>query len=286
MKNKKVLVLTGVVITALVVLAVYAFTQKTIQPQNNSSQSQSELRKALGKDELIVGIDEAFPPVSFKDIDGNYVGIDIDFAKELEKRTGVKVTFKPVEWDSIIPALLKKDIDVVWSGMGVTPEREQKVNFVVYSKDPKGVAFVLKNSSIAGANDLKGKVIAVQSGSYQEQDLKDGKIIPVNSWKELKSMSTLPEAILDLKIGRVDAVIASQESAAYYIEKTLNESSKYSSIDIGYGIGKGGIAFRKEDEAVRIAVETVVNQIISDGTASQISMKWLGIDKYKNWTKE
>ena len=260
--------------------------QKKTNTNNQSDQVQSALRKALGKDELVIGIDEAFPPTSFKQIDGSYAGIDIDFAKELEARTGVKVTFKSVEWDSIIPALLRKDIDVVWAGMGITSERQQKVNFVVYSKGPKGVAFTLSDSGIKSSSDLQGKIIAVQSGSYQEQDLKDGKIIPVNSWKEIKSMSTLPEAILDLKIGRVDAVICAQEPAGYYIEKTLNESAKFKVVDVGYGVGKGGIAFRKEDETIRLEVEKVVDQIIADGAASKISMKWLGIDKYKDWTKE
>ena len=138
-------------------------------------------------------------------------------------------------------------------------------------------------SGIKSKADLQGKVIAVQSGSYQEQDLKDGKIIPVNSWKELRSLSTLPEAILDLKIGRVDVVIAGVDSAAYYINKTLNNSTGFRTVDVGYGNGNGGIAIRKGDTALASALQQQVNDIIKDGTASKITQKWLGIDKYQNW---
>jgi polar amino acid transport system substrate-binding protein len=96
-------------------------------------------------------------------------------------------------------------------------------------------------------------------------------------------MSTLPEAILDLKIGRVDVVISGQDTAAYYIEKTLNATDQFRVVDVGYGMGSAGIALRKDEPQVTADLQTVVNDIIKDGTASKISEKWLGIDKYLNW---
>lgn len=270
-------------IAVLILLGVLILSREKNTDNVKTPQNQSELGIALKKDELVIGIDEAFPPTTFKEADGSYAGMDIDFALEVEKRTGVKVVFKPIEWDNIIPALLMKDIDVVWSGMGVTPEREQKANFVVYSKGPKGYAFTTSESQIKSKEDLKDKIIAVQAGSYQEEDLKNGKIIPVNSWKEIRSVSTLPEAILDLKLGRIDAVICSQDNAGYYIEKTLNESANFKVLDVGYEVGSVGIAIRKEDSEVKSALQKIVDEIITDGTASKISLKWLGIDKYQNF---
>lgn len=278
--NNKVIITSLLFLSLIITLVILNRPKEEILGDSNNN---SDLYKALGKNELIIGIDESFPPITFKDIDGAFKGIDIELALELEKRTGVKVVFKPIEWDIIIPSLLAKQVDIIWSGMGITEERKEKVDFVTYSKSPKGVAFVVNNSSIKSREDLKSKVIAVQAGSYQEDDLKNGKIIPVNSWKEIKSMSTLPEAIMDLRIGRVDAIICGQDSASYYIEKTLNESDKFSIVDVGYGIGESGIAIRKEDKEVRIEIEKVINEIIADGTASKITMKWLGIDKYVNY---
>ena len=290
MKNKQMMIVVALI--ALLSIGVGIFFLATNNKQNevkgantSSDSSISNLKNVLGKDELVVGIDEAFPPVTFKDINNQMSGIDIDFAKEVEKRTGVKMIFKPVEWENIIPALLTNDIDVIWSGMSITPEREAKVDFVKYSQGQKGVAFVLNNSAINSLKDLQGKVLAAQSGSYQETDLKAGKIVPINSWKDIKSFSTLPEAIIDLGIGRVDAVICSPESAGYYITKTLQQTNKFRTIDVGYGNGISGIALRKGNDELKNALQEVVDQVISDGTASKITMSWLGIDKYISWTK-
>ncbi len=231
---------------------------------------------------IVVGIDEAFPPITFRDEDGNFVGSDIEFAKEAGKRMDLEVEFKPVAWDSIIPALINEDIDIVWSGMGITDERKEQIDFVKYSKGKKGVAFVLENSDIMNAEDLKDKTIAVQSGSYQETDLLDGEIIEKDSWKEVSSFATLPEALLDLSIGRVDTVISGETSALYYIENNLKDKG-FRSVDIGYDTSYSGIGLRKGDDMLKKELEKVVNEIIEDGTASKITEKWLGVDKYEDW---
>ena len=143
MENKK-LIPVAVFTLLMVGLGVYflATNNKQSEVKGMNANNTSTLRKVLGKDELVVGIDEAFPPITFKDIDGQMKGMDIDFAKEVEKRTGVKMKFKPVEWENIIPALLTSDIDIIWSGMSITPEREAKVDFVKVSEGTKGVAIV------------------------------------------------------------------------------------------------------------------------------------------------
>jgi polar amino acid transport system substrate-binding protein len=286
MKNTKTKIALVILILFIIGGGVYLLNAGNTQTEvKGVSTNTSDLSKALGKDELVVGIDEAFPPVTFKDINGQMAGMDIDFAKELEKRTGVKIIFKPIEWENIIPALLAKDIDIIWSGMSITPEREAKVDFVKYSQGPKGVAFVLNDSNIKAAGDLQGKILSAQAGSFQETDLKNGKIVPINTWKEIRSFSTLPEAIIDLGIGRVEALICSPESAGYYIEKTLQQSAKYRTIDIGYGVGVSGIALNKGNQEFKNALQEVVDQIIDDGTASKITLNWLGLDKYLNWKK-
>jgi len=287
MKKKILIAISAIIVVGIAVGFGWSYYLKSTQSagttDNATLASKTTFRRLLGKDTLVVGIDEEFPPITFKDASGNFTGVDIDFANEFAKRAGIKVIFKPVEWDSIIPALISGNIDVVWSGMGITAERQQQVSFAVYSRDPKGVAFVLADSSIKSKYDLKGKIIAVQSGSYQETDLKAGKIITQNSWKEIRSMSTLPEAIIDLKLGRVDAVICSQDSASYYIEKTLDESAMFKIVDVGYEIGAGGVAFRKSDDQLRQEAQKIIDGIIRDGTASKITTKWFGMDKYKNW---
>ena len=81
------------------------------------------------KGQLIVGLDDTFAPMGFKDDKGEIVGFDIDLAKEVAKRIGVEAVFKPSEWSGIVFELKSKNIDVVWNGMTITEDRKKEINF-------------------------------------------------------------------------------------------------------------------------------------------------------------
>ena len=71
----------------------------------------------------------AYPPYSYVDKDGNAQGFDVDSMKWIAEKKGIEVTFMPVEWSGIIPALQAGKIDMVYAGMSITPERQEAVNF-------------------------------------------------------------------------------------------------------------------------------------------------------------
>ena len=95
----------------------------------NTPTADNSLNDIKNKKELIVGLDDNFPPMGFRGKSGEIVGFDIDMAKEVGKRLGVKVTFKPVEWDGIILSLNNKDIDVIWNGLTITDKRKEQIAF-------------------------------------------------------------------------------------------------------------------------------------------------------------
>ena len=70
---------------------------------------------------FILGLDDSFPPMGFRDEAGNIVGFDIDLAKEVAKRLGVELKIQPVEWSGVILSLNKGDIDCIWNGMTIKP---------------------------------------------------------------------------------------------------------------------------------------------------------------------
>ena len=79
---------------------------------------------------FIVGLDDAFPPMGFREEGTNdIIGFDIDLAKEAAKRLGVDVQFQPVVWDTVIEELNNGNIDVIWNGLTITEERKQKNSF-------------------------------------------------------------------------------------------------------------------------------------------------------------
>lgn len=275
----KYLILVGLVVVFGIGTIGVVLSRK--DTNTKATNTDTEFSSKWGEKKLVVGIDDAFPPNTFRDETGQLVGLDIDLAKEASKRLGVEIEFQPVEWDGIIPALESKRIDIIWSGMGITTERKERVNFVVVDKGKGGVFFVKANSSINSKSDLSGKVVGVQAGSYQEKDLKADPI--ANSLKEIRSMPSLPESILDLRSGRVDAVLAGETSALYYIQKTFGSTNEFRMVDAGYSDMYSGIAIRKDDKFLKENLDIVVKAMIDDGTAGEITKKWLGIDKYADW---
>ena len=77
----------------------------------------------------INGIDANYPPFSFIDEQGNSTGFDIESMNWIAKKMGFEVQHTPINWDGIIPALQAKKIDMICSGMSISEERKQAVNF-------------------------------------------------------------------------------------------------------------------------------------------------------------
>ncbi|MGI6553800.1 MAG: transporter substrate-binding domain-containing protein [Bacillota bacterium] len=78
---------------------------------------------------LVVGLDDSYPPMGYRDDKNQLIGFDIDMGNEIGKRMGVKVEWQPTDWDGVIASLQSKKFDIIISGMTVTPERQQAVNF-------------------------------------------------------------------------------------------------------------------------------------------------------------
>ena len=96
------------------------------QTQKSKDTSWDDI-KSKGKS--IVGLDDSFPPMGFRDEKGQIVGFDIDMAKAVAEKLGVKVEFKPVDWDGVILSLNNKDIDVIWNGLSISEERKKQIDF-------------------------------------------------------------------------------------------------------------------------------------------------------------
>jgi len=107
----------------------------------------SQLEIILQRGTIKVGFD-TFKPWAMKDKEGNYVGFEIDVAKKLAKDMGVQIEFVPTKWSGIIPALLTGKFDVIIGGMGITPQRNLKVNF--------SVPYEFSGMSIAANRELAG----------------------------------------------------------------------------------------------------------------------------------
>ncbi len=82
------------------------------------------------KGTLIVGI-TYFAPMNYKDEDGKLVGFETEFAEAVAKELGLKVKFQVIDWNSKETELASKNIDCIWNGMTITPEREENMQISI-----------------------------------------------------------------------------------------------------------------------------------------------------------
>ena len=162
---------------------------------------------------LVVGLDDNFPPMGFRDEKNELVGFDIDMAREAAKRAGLEVEFKPIDWDSKEAELKSKHIDILWNGLTVTPEREKNMSFSIpYLVDTTEIV-VKKDSPIQSVNDLKGKIVGTQQGSSAETVL--DKEPDTKQFKQLKKYGDFVSAFMDLEVGRIDALVVDKIGRAH-----------------------------------------------------------------------
>ena len=230
------------------------------------------------KKKIVIGLDDNFPPMGFKDEKNNIVGFDIDMAKEAAKRLGIEVEFKGIDWSSKEAELNSKRIDALWNGMNITEERKKNVLFSDPYMESKQLIFVLANSPIKSVADLNGKVVGVQQSSIGEEVVtKDEKL--KSSLKDFKKYPDCVAAFMDLKTGRLDAVVTDEILGRYYMSK---EAGAYIAIEKPLGeVGVYGVGFRKDDKELRDKVQNVLNEMKKDGTSAKISQKWFGADIVK-----
>lgn len=242
---------------------------------SSSSSNDDSLQYVMDKGELIVGLDDSFPPMGYRDKDNKIVGFDVDLAKETCKRMGIKAKFQPVSWESKEQELSSKNIDCIWNGFGITPEREKVLTFTEpYMSNPQ-IFVVLADSGIKTEADLKGKVVAAQSGSTayatidKDTNLKD-------SFKEFIGVEDNVKALMDLEVGGSDEVAMDTVVARYYMTK---DPGKYSIIEDTTILDEEmGVGFRKGDNALCKKVEDTLKEMQKDGTLAKISKKWFGED--------
>ena len=112
-----------------------------------------------------IGTDVTFPPFEFANKDNKYVGIDIYILKAVAKEEGFQVQIKPVGFNAAVQSVEAGQMDGVIAGMNITPERKAKLNF----SDPyykSGVVMAVgKNSPIRDFKQLKGKKVAIKTGT-------------------------------------------------------------------------------------------------------------------------
>ncbi|NLJ38684.1 MAG: basic amino acid ABC transporter substrate-binding protein [Candidatus Atribacteria bacterium] len=227
----------------------------------------------LGNEEktYIVGIDGDYYPFSFIDKDGNPAGFDVESIQWIANEMGFKVQVVPMAWDGIIPSLLAKKIDLIYSGMTITEERKQQVDF-------SDVYWVV-NQAVAAREGENLDIESFKAGKYTvgtqrsctaamwiEDNLIKTGILPKDN---LKLYDNFPLAVNDLINGRVQVAMMDEPVVTKAIAgKPL--------VKIGV-ISTGeeyGIAVRKEDTELKEKLNEGLKKLMASPFWEELMIKY------------
>lgn len=218
---------------------------------------------------IVNGIDANYPPFAYVDKNGKPAGFDVDSLDWIAQKMGFTVEHKPMEWSTIVQSVVSKKIDMVYSGMSITPERSKQVTF----SDPYWkVAQVLiskKGSGLTLESAMKeGMTLGVQSGTSEAEMLQQQAGKNGNNY-ELKYYDSAPLAIMDILNGRVPAAamdIAPAEDAIAHGRK----------LDIIGEFGEAeffGVAVRKDDKELLDTINKGLELLMKDPYWEELKKK-------------
>ncbi|MBR5965792.1 MAG: transporter substrate-binding domain-containing protein [Treponema sp.] len=225
--------------------------------------------------ELVIAMEGVWEPWNYHDEHGELVGFDVDVAKEICKRMGLKAKFLEFEWERVLPALEKHECDIVVSGVEVTSDRRANFYFSKPYAFEKTVLIVKKTTDdIKSFDDLRGRTSANSLNSTYDNLAKQYGAIPI-------AVDTFDETINLLLENRADSTINSILVYYNYMKNNSNVPIKVAA----ESDNKCQIAIpcRRETENLSLMLEInkALDSMMADGTLSQLSMKYFEQDVTK-----
>ena len=222
---------------------------------------------------FVVGFDSEFPPMGFVADDGSYTGFDLDLAEEVASRLGMEFVAQPISWDAKDQELKSGNIDCIWNGFTISG-REDGYEWTKPYMANAQVVVVKEGASITKLTDLAGKKVAVQKDSSGLAALND-KADLKNSFGSLVEMESYLNALMELEMGSVDAIVMDEIVARYQIQKS---KKPFIVLEESVASEEYGVGFLKGNTALRDKVQKAMDDMVKDGKMAEISNKWFGKD--------
>lgn len=223
MKKTKIMAL---IMAAMMILTTLISLNGSVYAADSSNKKVAEgtvLKKIKQTKTLVVGTSADYPPMEFttsKNGKTEYVGVDMELAREIAKDLNVKLVIKNMNFDSLLVGLETGKIDMVIAGMNATPERRKSVDFSKVYYKPNGEYFLINKrdkNKYTNIKSLAGQTVGTQTGSLQytmvQKQMKKSK---------LKGLSKVNNLVLALQSGKMAAVVLDELNAKAYAENNSN----------------------------------------------------------------
>ncbi len=250
------------------VLAAVGMMGCQAEPES-SEKAENSIEGLVTSGTLTFVVDDSVVPCVYRDENDELIGFEVDCGNAIGEYLGLKVVWVTNTWENLITTVQAGKADGVIDGMYITDERKEAVDFCesYYSMD-EVIVCAKGNTDIMAPKDLIGKRVGVQPASA---DLEDVKALGV---EDISEYSRIPDGIMDISNGRIDAFVTESLCAAYYAK----EGDYDIRLDALLGSAEIGIATNKNAPKVTEAMNEAIRALKEDGTLSEISEKWFDTD--------
>ncbi len=217
-----------------------------------------------------VGFDAEFPPYGYMDEKGEYIGFDLDLAKEVCERNGWTFVAQPIDWDSKDMELSSGSIDCIWNGFTIQG-REDAYTWSVPYVDNSQVFVVATDSGISSFADLAGKAVGVQKDSSALAALMGDASDLADTFANLQQYGDYNVAFMDLEQNAIEALAIDIGVANYQIQ---SRGEGFVLLDERLASEQYGIGFKLGNDELKDQVEKTLLEMADDGTFMQIAEKY------------
>ncbi len=231
------------------------------------------LQEPPNKRVLVVGMEAAFKPYEFRDSSGEIVGFDVDIVNDLVQGLGWEVQYVDMAFDALIPALVAGKIDMIASGLSITPERAQRINFsrsYYAGSDAEDCIIVRIDDSIAGLEEVEGRILAVQLGSTQDLFMTG-----LETVAEIRRFKSVEDCMREVLLQRADFAFVARTVTENILEakdfKGKLKISAFVTESTGNGVGFG---FAKENQELRDIVDRALGEYMETQAYRDALERW------------
>ncbi|MCI6858618.1 MAG: transporter substrate-binding domain-containing protein [Eubacterium sp.] len=234
-----------------------------------------------GKGELTIGM-TLFAPMNYYDDKNEFVGFDTELANAVGEKLGLKINFEEINWDAKETELNSKNIDCIWNGMCITPERKENMSI----SDPylyNTQAMVMKKDREAEImKDVSGLTVTAETGSTGEGKIQgtipDDETVKVSAQDYFKDCNyvasdSMAKALMEVKSGTADIAVVDSVCALGMVGEGTDYEDLTINLDNNFGQQEYGIAFRKGSDITE-KVNAAIKELYDDGTVDKIAQKY------------
>lgn len=273
MKKRNILIL----VTLLVFLSTLtgcSSNKKSVAQEANTADTWSSIKK---RGRVIIGLDDTFVPMGFREKNGQLVGYDIDLAKAVFKQYGIKADFQPIDWNMKETELRNRTIDLIWNGYTITPARKKQLMFSRPYMANRQVLVTKTKDNITSFKGMQGKTLGAQTSSSGDSLLNEHPTMLKDYIKGKTPVlyDSFNNALMDLDDGRIQGLLIDSVYAGYYISKEKDPAS--------YRITRGGFdgedfaaGMRKGDKTLKNKIDQGLQHLANTGELQKINRKWFG----------